>query len=164
MDTPLETIVSGGQTGVDRAALDTALELGVPCGGWCPTRRKAEDGRIPEHYPLTELPGGGYPERTERNVLDSDGTLILARGPLAGGTRLTADLARKHGKPVLVVDLSGDPSPTEAAAWRQEHGIRRLNVAGPRESGAPGIHGQAMRYLRQLLTPDPGVPSILGIT
>ena len=145
-------VVSGGQTGVDRAALDVALERGIPCGGACPASRRAEDGRIPDRYPLTELPGNGYPERTERNVVDADATLILTRGPLTGGTRLTADLARRHGRPFLVVDLDTDPDPAEAAHWLRERAVHTLNVAGPRESGAPGIHAQAAAYLRALLT------------
>src|SRR6266571_9073801 len=79
-------IVSGGQTGVDRAALDVALELGIPCGGWCPRGRRAEDGIIPERYPLIETPTTAYPQRTERNVRDSDGTLVLTVGRADGGT------------------------------------------------------------------------------
>jgi len=146
-----ERVLSGGQTGVDRAALDVALELGIPCGGACPAGRRAEDGRIPERYPLTEQPGAGYPERTERNVVDADATLILARGPMTGGTRLTAELARRHGKPFLVVDLATEPDPQDALAWLRERAVHTLNVAGPRESGAPGIHAEAVAYLRALL-------------
>ena len=80
-------IISGGQAGVDRGALDAALELGAQCGGWCPDGRKAEDGRIPDCYPLEERKGAGCPERTRRNVEDSDGTLIIHRGPLSVGPR-----------------------------------------------------------------------------
>ena len=97
-------IVSGGQTGADRAALDAALAAGVPCGGWCPAGRRAEDGVIPARYPLVELAGGGYPARTRRNVVDSDGTVVMAYGPPTGGTRLTVDLCRQVGRPYLVVD------------------------------------------------------------
>src|SRR5438876_1977372 len=86
-------IISGGQTGVDRAALDVALELGIPCGGWCPQGRRAEDGVIPARYPLRETPWWGYPQRTEWNVRDSDGTLILAEGEPDRGTVLTRELA-----------------------------------------------------------------------
>jgi len=97
-------IISGGQTGVDRGALDAALELGVICGGCCPTGRLAEDGQIPDRYPLTELPDGGYGERTARNVADSDGTLIIANGPLSGGTRETVERCFEIQKPHLVID------------------------------------------------------------
>jgi predicted Rossmann fold nucleotide-binding protein DprA/Smf involved in DNA uptake len=93
-------IVSGGQTGVDRAALDIALALGIPCGGWCPRGRGAEDGVIPARYPLQETCSHDYAERTRRNVIDSDGTLILAIGALHGGTLLTAQLAEKAASPV----------------------------------------------------------------
>ncbi|HKJ75689.1 MAG TPA: putative molybdenum carrier protein, partial [Gammaproteobacteria bacterium] len=96
-------------------------------------------------------PGAGYPERTERNVVDADATLILARGPMTGGTRLTAELARRHGKPFLVVDLATEPDPQDALAWLRERAVHTLNVAGPRESGAPGIHAEAVAYLRALL-------------
>src|SRR5437870_9182944 len=101
----LTKIISGGQTGVDRAALDVALELGLPCGGWCPKRRRAEDGPIPERYPLTETSSRAYPQRTRCNVLDSDGTLILTRGRPTGGTALTIQIAAESGKPYFVVDL-----------------------------------------------------------
>lgn len=89
-------IISGGQTGVDRAALDAALQLGIPCGGWCPKGRKAKDGPIPDRYPLKETESGSYPVRTEMNVRDSDGTLILTWGRPTGGTALTVRLARRH--------------------------------------------------------------------
>ena len=109
----IERILSGGQTGVDRAALDVALELGLPCGGWCPKGRRAEDGPIPSHYPLTETPWDGYPQRTEWNVRDSDGTLILTEGEPDRGTALTRELAARHGKPCLVLDLTERPDPAE---------------------------------------------------
>ncbi len=93
-----EKIVSGGQTGVDRAALDAALALGVPCGGWCPRGRRAEDGEIPARYPLRETPLPTYEQRTEWNVRDADGTLVLTRGPASGGTALTLALAERLGR------------------------------------------------------------------
>lgn len=144
-------VVSGGQTGVDRAALDTALDLGLPCGGWCPLGRRAEDGGIPERYPLTETASPSYPERTERNVRDSDGTLVLTRGTPRGGTALTLRLARRHGRPSLVVDLDDPPQPETVRAWLRDQSIAVLNVAGPRESEAPGIHDAASRYLEAVL-------------
>ena len=147
----IRKIVSGGQTGVDRAALDAAQALGVPCGGWCPRGRLAEDGPISSRYPLRETPTAAYAQRTRWNVRDSDGTLILNRGPLGGGTALTAQLARKLGKPCLVLDLSAPPAPSVARAWAAAHRVRVLNVAGPRERRQPGITRQARAFLRRLL-------------
>lgn len=147
----IKKIVSGGQTGVDRAALDVALERGIPCGGWCPNGRKAEDGTIPARYPLQETESTRYEVRTQCNVRDSDGTLILASGGLEGGTALTESLARRYGKPVLVVDLDDDPDPQAVRDWLQQASIRILNVAGPRESKYPGIHDRAVEFLHRLL-------------
>jgi hypothetical protein len=132
-------ILSGGQTGVDRGALEGALARGLPCGGWCPEGRRAEDGVIPERYPVEALKGAGYRERTERNVLDSDGTLILYFGVLSGGTAETRAFCERHGRPVLALDADG-LSPEQAArrarAFVLRHGIATLNVAGPRASQA----------------------------
>jgi len=144
-------IVSGGQTGVDRAALDVALELGLPCGGWCPKDRKSEDGPIPDRYPLTETVSAAYPERTRRNVVDSDGTLVLTEGPASGGTALTIELATRHRKPCLVVDLSASSQPTAVRAWADSHEVQILNVAGPRASENPGIYAWAVEFLRDVL-------------
>ena len=143
-------IVSGGQTGVDRAALDAALLLGFEIGGWCPRGRRAEDGPISETYPLAETASADYGQRTEANVRDSDATLILGRGRLSGGTALTRDIARTRKKPLLVLDLR-TATPDDAAAWIKRQAISVLNVAGPRESAAPGIYGEAFSYLRQVL-------------
>jgi len=142
------TIVSGGQTGVDRAALDEALAAGIACGGWCPRGRQAEDGRIAECYPLREMASSDYAERTRQNVIDSDGTLILAAGPLSGGTALTRSFCRRERKPYRVIDAAIGPSDqagVEAAAFVKQHGIRVLNVAGPRASSDPEIYA----YTRQ---------------
>jgi hypothetical protein len=148
---PIE-IVSGGQTGVDRAALDVALELGLERGGWCPSGRRAEDGRISERYPLRETPSDDYAQRTEWNVRDSDATLILARGQLTGGTALTARLAGRLAKPLHVIDLPTNVDRDAFRSWLDDEKVRVLNVAGPRESGAPGIYEQARSALRFLLT------------
>lgn len=145
-------IISGGQTGVDRAALDVALELGLPCGGWCPQGRRAEDGRIPERYPLQETASWYYPVRTEKNVEEADGTLILAWGRPAGGTALTLRLAKRHGKPYFVVDLAREGDASEVRRWLQESKITVLNVAGPREGEAAGIHDRAVLFLRKVLS------------
>ncbi len=144
------TIVSGGQTGVDRAALDVALELGIACGGWCPQGRRAEDGVIPARYPLRETEAAQYNVRTRRNARDSDGTLILNQGTLEGGTAYTRQVAAEYEKPCLLVDLDATSEPRGAIEWIHEHGIRTLNVAGPRESKRPGVYAQARVYLYRL--------------
>ena len=148
---PRLKIVSGGQSGVDRAALDVAMEVGIPCGGWCPRGRVAEDGRIPERYPLRETPSAGYAQRTEWNIRDADATLVLHRGPLCGGTALTVALARRLGKPSLTVDLAEAADRAAIGSWLDERRVAVLNVAGPRESQAPGICAQAAAVLRALL-------------
>ncbi len=153
-DSPLPRpakIVSGGQTGVDRAALDVAIEMGIPHGGWCPRGRLAEDGTIPPRYQLVETDSPDYAVRTERNVLDADATLILCRGQPTGGTELTLRLAQRHGKPHLAVDLQQPIDPQAIRRWLAEHGRGTLNVAGPRESQSPGIHAEAREFLRRLL-------------
>jgi len=151
-------IVSGGQTGVDRAALDAALEAGLPCGGFVPRGRLAEDGPIPARYPLTECESEDYAVRTGLNVLGSDATLILYEGELSGGTLLTAGLCRRHGKPVFTLALGREPP--EAAAERCRAFIRRarpsiLNVAGPRESGSPGVYGRSLAVLKRVFAGSP---------
>jgi hypothetical protein len=133
-------IVSGGQTGVDRGALEAALEAGVACGGWCPKGRRAEDGAIPARYPLREMSSVSYLVRTRQNVHDSDGTLVLTFGPVAGGTARTVEYCRLLGTPCIVLDakaLSLEQSIAQACAFVLQHGIRTLNVAGPRASQAP---------------------------
>ena len=141
-------IVSGGQTGVDRAALDVALKLGLSCGGWCPRGRRAEDGPIHERYPLSETESSKYDVRTRRNVRESDGTLVLTVGDPTGGTALTVAVAEREGKPLLVLDLDMQPSPAIVTEWLELHGIKLLNVAGPRESTSPGIGQLAQEFLR----------------
>ncbi|MEE8554468.1 MAG: putative molybdenum carrier protein, partial [bacterium] len=133
------------------AALDAALATGLPCGGWCPRGRRAEDGPIHERYPLLETPSGRYAQRTEWNVRDSDGTLILTRGEPAGGTALTRRLASRLGTPFLMLEPATPGAPAAAVEWIGREGIRTLNVAGPRESEAPGIHGQALEFLGRVL-------------
>jgi hypothetical protein len=147
----LNKLLTGGQTGVDRAALDVALALGLPIGGWCPKGRRAEDGVIHDRYPLLETPERNYQARTRRNIEDADGTLILNRGKLDGGTALTADLARQIGKPCLVVALEKGIEPATFRDWLAANTITVLNVAGPRESKRPGVYAAAVRCLEGLL-------------
>lgn len=144
-------IVSGGQTGVDRAALDVALSLGWPCGGWCPRGRRAEDGRIDPEYPLQETESRNYAVRTQLNVAESDGTLILCCGRLTKGTSLTRKLAIQEERPFLVCNLVKKPAATEVAEWIESNRIAVLNVAGPRESSVEGIHQLATAFLRSVL-------------
>ena len=144
-------VVSGGQTGVDRAALDVAIALDIPHGGWCPRGRLAEDGRIPDRYQLQETDSADYAVRTEWNVRDSDATLILTCGELSGGTKLTAVLALRYSRPLTVVNLTETTLPTSVLCWLLRHDIRTINVAGPREKTCPGIYELARTFLFPLL-------------
>lgn len=146
-------IVSGGQTGADRAALDWAIRHGIPHGGWCPPRRQAEDGVIDARYQLQELPSGGYRQRTRKNVEDSDGTLILNLGELDGGSLETQQFAKQLKKPCLTLqlDAGGDEEwHFRVISWLRGYEIRCLNVAGPRESKRPGIYAAVTALLDEL--------------
>ena len=150
----IEKILSGGQTGVDRGALDAALDAGFPCGGWCPRGRRAEDGRIPARYPLDETASPRYVERTRRNVRDSDATLVLAWGEPRGGTRATVAFAGRMAKPCLVLDMSelgDDAAAARAGAWIAAERVAALNVAGPRASLRPDARDRARRVVALLL-------------
>ncbi|MBF0548269.1 MAG: putative molybdenum carrier protein [Candidatus Riflebacteria bacterium] len=147
-------IVSGGQTGVDRAALDVALELGIPIGGWCPLGRIAEDGTIPPEYTLIETSSKKYPIRTRFNVRDSDATLVFSEGPLRGGSALTIEFAKRERKPFLHVDssfheIAGAVETVYVWLLKEKPGI--LNVAGPRLSEAPKVAKFAKSVLRLVL-------------
>jgi hypothetical protein len=147
-------IISGGQTGVDRAALDAAIARGVARGGWCPRGRAAEDGEIPARYPLVETASDGYAERTERNVVHSDATVIFTReGTLSGGTLLTRELAEKNARPVLIIREAADEraAAIDLLMFVRRHAVRVLNVAGPRESQAPGLDGFVKRVFDRVL-------------
>ncbi len=144
-------IISGGQTGVDRAALDAAMSLGVSSGGFCPAGRLAEDGIIPPQYPVEELPGSGYVERTARNVRDGDGTVIIHLGLLQGGTKATADFCCEMKKASLLIDASAiapNDAATRVAEFVRKNQIATLNVAGPRASEWP----QGYDFARETLT------------
>lgn len=132
--------VSGGQTGVDQGALAGALATGTECGGWCPEGRLSEEGPIPQMYPVTELTGAGYRERTLQNVLDSDGTAIIHDGELEGGTRLTWVFCKQHGRPSVLIDassLSRDQAIDALVDFVIGNDLDVLNVAGPRASKWP---------------------------
>ena len=147
-------IVSGGQTGVDRAALDLALRHGIDCGGWCPEGRKAEDGPIGDRYPLQELPGGDYRDRTERNVLDTDATIIIYFDRLRGGTEATLQFCLDHAKPHLLLD-GAEIEPAQAAdrirGFIATLSGTTLNFAGPRASKEPRAYPYCAAALERLL-------------
>ncbi len=157
------TIVSGGQTGADRAALDFALAHGLAHGGWCPRGRLAEDGPLDERYALRETPTARYAQRTEWNVRDSDATVVFTIGPRPkGGTALTVDLATRLGRPWLHLAREGDgssagdaPTIAEHAArlveFLRAHDVQCLNVAGPRASQEPEVAGFVRRVLDAVL-------------
>jgi hypothetical protein len=145
-------IISGGQTGVDRAALDVALKLGLPHGGWCPKKRKAEDGPIPSFYFLRETESEDYSERTKKNIADSDGTLILVCGDInkvSDGTILTKNEVSSKNKPNLIFDLLGADNESVVINWIIENKIKILNIAGPRETQTPGIYKLSLSFLEK---------------
>jgi hypothetical protein len=148
----IKKVISGGQTGVDRAGLDAALVAGIPIGGYCPKGRLAEDGVIPEIYPMIEMESPESYYRTEMNVLQSDGTLILNSGDLTEGTRLTRDFCIKYGKPCLVVQLDRQEITGEQVIrWLRGQLILTLNIAGPRESKHPGgIYSDSRSFLENI--------------
>ena len=152
----LKRIVSGGQTGVDRGALDAALGLDFPCGGWVPGDRMAEDGVISDRYPLTALPHGNYRQRTRLNVVDSDGTAILYDGSLSDGTRLTHDLCKLLSRPCMLISAREIPDPIAAAEavlkFIEDNNIQILNVAGPRASGWKDGYAFTLGVVGQVLT------------
>jgi hypothetical protein len=148
----LEKVISGGQTGVDRAALDAAIELGIPHGGWCPKGRPARDGIIPPKYRLQETTSSTYPPRTRMNVRDSDGTLIYSdpEGNYSRGTALTLRIATEEGKNHLIIRPDMPLPFTSAVDWVLAKNIHILNVAGPSEEGHEGIYKQAYLFLIEL--------------
>ena len=150
-------IISGGQTGADRAALDAAIKLDIPHGGWVPKGRLTEDGPIPDTYKLQEMPTESYADRTKQNIIDSDGTLIVSHGQLTGGSKLTKELANELEKPCLHIDLNSTAAfqaAVEINRWIQENRIGVLNVAGPRASKDPKIYNMVLSILETVYYMD----------
>jgi hypothetical protein len=150
----INKIISGGQTGADRAALDVAIEFDIPHGGWVPKGRVTEKGPLPERYQLQEMATSSYADRTEQNVIDADGTLILTQGKLSGGSQYTRDMAGKHDRPCLHVNLETTAAFAAVKAinyWIERHKIQVLNVAGSRESEDPKIYKAVRRILSSVL-------------
>lgn len=150
-------LVSGGQTGVDRAALDVAVRMGVPYAGWCPKGGLAEDypdppGLLAAYPKLVETPTARFAERTRGNVRDSDATLVLTMGDAlarSSGTNVALAHARELGRPTLVVDVERADAVDAVRAFLAR--FERVNIAGPRESGAPGIYAATLRVLAAAL-------------
>ena len=144
-------ITSGGQSGVDRAALDFALNHGIDCGGWCPSGRLAEDGVIPDHYPLCETATENPAERTRLNVEGADGTLIIFQNSMDEGTHLTLQVVNELSKPAYIISINSLCDPAEFRGWLEANNIKILNIAGPRESSSKGTYEFAARVLQEIL-------------
>jgi hypothetical protein len=162
----LTRIVSGGQTGVDRAALDAAIAAGIETGGWCPRDRRSEDGSIPVRYPLRETASKSYAVRTEWNVRDSDATLILVLDRISSGTRLTIDSAKTQARPLRIEylcqpslktliadDVSLEQRVADVVEWIGREQVKTLNVAGPRGSSRKDVYQNALKFLTMLFEP-----------
>ena len=150
----LKKIISGGQTGADQAALDAAIKLDIPHGGWLPKGRLTENGPLPPKYNLQEMSSTRYAERTEKNVQESDGTLIISHGRLTGGSEYTVNMAEKHSRPLLHVDLdkiSAFQGALKIRDWLHEHHVEILNVAGPRASKDAHIYADTFKILESVV-------------
>ena len=150
----IKKIISGGQTGADQGALDVAIKLGIPHGGWIPEGRITEEGPLPEKCDMQEMPTESYAARTEQNVIDSDGTLIIARGKLTGGTDYTRQMTLKHKKQLLGIDLSlmgHFDAASLVASWIKLQGVQILNVAGPRASEDRHIYSDVIIILEEVI-------------
>jgi hypothetical protein len=149
----IRKIISGGQTGADQAALDAAIKLGIPHGGWIPKGRLTENGPLPDKYQLAEMPGSAYVLRTEQNVIDSNGTLIISHGDLSEGSDYTRKMAIKHHRPWLHIDLNKTPAfkaVTLICSWIDENAIEILNVAGPRASKDDQIYEAVLKLIESV--------------
>lgn len=149
----LRKIISGGQTGADQAALDAAIKLNIPHGGWVTKGRATEKGPLPDKYNLTEMPSSSYALRTEQNVIDSNGTLIVSHGSLSEGSDYTRKMALKHHRPWLHIDLNKTPAfkaATLILSWLKENGVEILNVAGPRASKDDHIYRAVFKLIESV--------------
>ena len=154
----IKKVISGGQTGADQAALDAAIEMGIPHGGWVPLGRLTEKGRLPSRYKMQEINAIDYDQRTELNIMDSDGTLLFSHGELTGGSALTKRLARKHLKPCLHVDinnLSEYKAVEIIKSWLEVRKIETLNVAGPRARENSDRYDAVLNIMKSVLYPPP---------
>ncbi len=149
----IKKIISGGQTGADIAGIDAAISCKVPYGGWLPKGRKAENGIVPENYTQFQvMTKGGYPKRTEQNVIDSDGTIIFTYGKLAGGSSLTKKFAVKNKRPWLHIDLDAEKNPSSVIKnWVIDWDIKVLNIAGKSASKAPQIYNDVKEIISTVL-------------
>jgi len=153
----IKKIISGGQTGADQAALDAAIKWNIPYGGWVPRGRLTEAGRLPDKYNMQEMTTDSYPARTEQNVIDSDGSLIISHGPLTDGSKHTKEMALKHNKPCIHIDLNeidASKAAGQIQEWITKSRIEILNVAGPRASNDPSIYQAVMHVLTIVLIMD----------
>lgn len=150
-------IISGGQTGADQAALDAAIITGTPYGGWVPEGRMTEKGPLSEKYQMEEMIGCGYSERTEKNILDSDGTVIISYGKLAGGSGYTMAVAKKNKRPCLHIDLNNQGmsgAVENILSWLRKYMIQVLNVAGPRASKDGKIYKAVFNLMEEVINVD----------
>ena len=150
----IEKIISDGQTGTDQASLDAAIKIGIPHSGWIPKGRLTEDGPLPDKYDLIEMPTASYPERTKKNISESDGTLILSHGRLTGGSEYTRKWTKKYDKPLLHTDLSSVTSfvaTVQINNWIVDYDIKIMNVAGPRASKDSKIYQSTLDIIESAL-------------
>ena len=155
-------MVTGGQTGVDRAMLDFCLDHGISCGGWCPQNRKAEDGTIDLKYPVKELPKASYRKRTAANVKESDATVIIYHNEMDGGTLKSFEFAQKEKRPFLLLDMSVmDPFQASGKLQKfiQRYHPEILNFSGPRHSEWPEGYGNCYAILQQTFGQADKTPS-----
>jgi hypothetical protein len=159
----INKIISGGQTGADRAALDFAIKNNIPHGGWVPRGRKTEDGRLPEQYQLREMPTAEYSKRTKKNIIISDGTVIVSHGPLTGGSALTRELAKQHRRPWIHLDMKELPLKIAAnrlSSWIETNQVKIMNIAGSRGSKDPQIYQATMELLDAAFSPEKNVSGV----